>query len=107
MGCLNYTIRSPVGVGERSQRVCLTTCKCFHLCFTCFFKLRCGVSSWSDQPLEPPPVPADLEDCARNRYGKHGGGQTQRDDIRDSLDDVQVDAAGRWDYSTHNAIAIN
>lgn len=35
------------------------------------------VGSWSDQPLESPPVLADLEDCTRNRYGQHSGGKTQ------------------------------
>lgn len=52
------------------------------------------VFSRSDQPLESPPVPADLEDCTCNRYRQHSGGKAQRDDLRDSLDDVQVDAGG-------------
>lgn len=53
----------------------------------------CGVCSWVDQSLEPPPVPADMEDCTCNRDRQHRGGQTQRDDICDGMDDVQVDAA--------------
>lgn len=65
------------------------------------------VCSWSDQPLESPPVPADLEDCTCNCYRQHSGCQTQWDDLCDHLDDVQVDAAGWYDNITHNVIATH
>lgn len=51
--------------------------------------------SWFDQSLESAPVPSDLEDCTCNRCRQHSGGQTQRDDLCDRLDAVQVDAASR------------
>lgn len=58
--------------------------------------------SWSDQPLEFPSVPADLEDRPCPRRGQHGGGQAQRDDLRHGLDDVQVLATGWYDLQGMN-----
>lgn len=57
--------------------------------------------SRSDQPLELPSLPADLEDRPRPGRGQHGGGQAQRDDLRHGLDDVQAVAAGRYDRPPH------
>ncbi|KAJ8355760.1 hypothetical protein SKAU_G00185540 [Synaphobranchus kaupii] len=54
----------------------------------------CG-SGWIDQPLEPPPLPPDLEDRSRHRRGQHGGGQAQRDDVSHGLDAVQTAGGGR------------
>lgn len=92
LGCLNYTIRCPVGVGEASVFFFFA----LHPVNVMFsvFKLGCCLCSWSHQPLEPPLVPADLEDRTCNRYRQHGSGKAQRDDLRDGLDDVQVDAGG-------------
>lgn len=94
-GVLNYTLRCPVGVGESSAPSSGTLRYSpppppglLHVFVFC-------VGSRSDQPLEPPPLPAHLEDRARHRGGEHGGGQAQRDDLGDRLDAVQADGAGR------------
>lgn len=97
VGCLNYTIRCPVGVGESSvlqrRRLRAPLRAPLRLFFMCLHRLVL-CSSGSDQPLEFPPLPAHLEDRACHRGWEHRGGQTQRDDLGDRLDGVQTDAAG-------------
>lgn len=90
MGCLNYTTRCPVGVGGISA--CFNIRQCCLSWSVKLWLLVCG--SWFDQSLEPPSVPADVEDRACHCYGQHGGGQAQRDDLSDRVDALQTDAAG-------------
>lgn len=102
VGCLNYTIRCPVGVGESSARrassIRIIIVHSRALVYLWVKHTLCRpVCSRSDQPLEFPSVPADLEDCTCPGRRQHGGGKAQRDDLCDGLDDVQADAAGRYD----------
>eukprot|EP00069_Balaena_mysticetus_P019523 bmy_12342T0 len=66
LGCLHYTVRTPVGIG-----------------------------SWSDQSLESAPLLADLEDGSSDRCWQHCDSQAQRADFCDRVDDVQTPGESR------------
>lgn len=94
MGCLNYTVRCPVGVGE-SLACFPQNLQSFLLASSVLLDCNCCVLSRLDQSLEPPSVPPDVENCPGNRHGQHSRGQTKRDDLCDCVDDVQA-IGGSW-----------
>ncbi len=97
MGCLNYTVRCPVGVGMcLSIHTILLFSLVHHSLLYGLSVLNFSVYSWSHKPMEPAVVPPDLEDRPGSCCRQYCGGETQWNDLRHCLDDVSAIGGSWW-----------